>query len=430
MNDIRELDSEGLASQLEFAYSVFDQSVNPRDIYERNSALGVGLIPELNELRVSGDAVHGTGHRFGNLEWPHVFHGIEGKRTALIMDHGGVKEVLGNEDRFVQDFYAPLAGKTLIHLNGPPHRRYRKLLNPVFGPRSMNEWETTLVPDVLEQIFAPLDRQNRIDLISIIYSYPARVFCRLLDLSEEDVDQVRALGVLGVAASADPAAAIYLEKLAHFLHNKVQARRRTPPSVLRERSDLISLLVATQDGDDQLTDEEIVATLTLLVTAGVDTTAHLFANSLYMYLMQPEVAAEVSSDHSLIAPLMEETIRLIPAGGNIELRKALCDMTVSGIDIAEGMGVMTCETTANRDRKLIADPDTFDLHRTDRTHLSFGFGPHTCIGQHLGRLEVRSAIRELLRRFPDIRFDPDFDAPHITGMLFQHPSALPVVLRP
>jgi cytochrome P450 len=173
-----------------------------------------------------------------------------------------------------------------------------------------------------------------------------------------------------------------------------------------------------------------MATCQLLVIGGVDTTHHALGNVLYMLLTHPEVLSEVKSDRRLVAPLIEETMRLIPSAGIFEVRQAVRDVEVGGVLIPEGMPVVTCEMTANRDPAYWERPDAFDIHRPLNQHLSFATGPHQCLGMHLARMQIRCSVNALLDRFPNIRLDPDAPFPVIRGLLSEGPSALPVVLVP
>jgi cytochrome P450 len=83
--------------------------------------------------------------------------------------------------------------------------------------------------------------------------------------------------------------------------------------------------------------------------------------------------------------------------------------------------------SANRDEARYPDPDRFDIFRDPRQHISFGHGPHMCLGMHLARMEMRMVLNALVDRLPDLRLDPDGNDPHIRGQIFRCPSSLPVL---
>jgi cytochrome P450 len=400
-------------------------------MYDRalNGAM-IDTMPQLRRLRSQGPVVWGVGHTFGDLEIPPVFQRIDGRPTALVMDFDDVGRVLREEETFTQDCYAEMGGDTLIHLNGAPHQRLRRLLAPTLGPKAIKIWEAEFVGEVLEGLLSPLKGHATAELYSAFCNpYPVRVFRRIMDLPESDTDKVHALGILQIASSASEDARRYTVELADYMREKFLERRALTAEDLGQRKDLISLLAAAGEGADRLSEGEAVATLRLLVAGGVDTTANLMANLLCFLLNNPAILQQVKDDRSLVARAIEETLRLAPSGGNFELRIAIRDTEIQGVAVPRGTPVFTCETTANRDPKYWTDADTFDLSRPPRPHLTFGQGPHTCIGMHLARMEARAATNAILDAFPGLRPDPDQPPPEIRGFMFQHPRALPVVLR-
>jgi cytochrome P450 len=389
----------------------------------------IDFLPAVRRLRETGPVAWGKGHAFGDLSIPPVFQRIQDLDTALVMDFDDVSRVLRDEDDFIQDCYADMGGDTLIHLNGGPHQRLRRLLVPTLGPRAIRAWEEEFVGEVLDSLLAPLRSCATAELFTAVCNpYPVRVFRRIMDLPEEDTDKVHAMGVLQIAASASQEARQYTSFLTDYLRGKLHERRALPAEALAGRKDLISLIAAAGDDNDRLTEGEAVATLQLLVAGGVDTTANLLANLLCFLLNNPAVLALVRADRGLIPRAIEETLRICPSGGNFELRLARRDTEIQGVPIPKGTPVFTCETTANRDPQYWSDPDTWDPTRQPRPHLGFGQGPHTCIGMHLARMEVRVALGRILDEFPGLRSDPDHPPPAIRGFMFQHPPTLPVRL--
>jgi cytochrome P450 len=115
-------------------------------------------------------------------------------------------------------------------------------------------------------------------------------------------------------------------------------------------------------------------------------------------------------------------------------REALVDTEIAGVSIPAGALIAVSQGAANRDPAFTNDPDRYDLEREPRAHLSFGNGPHMCLGMHLARLEMTVAIDVLLDRLPNLRLDSDAMAvdepPSIRGMAFRSPTALPVIFDP
>jgi len=109
------------------------------------------------------------------------------------------------------------------------------------------------------------------------------------------------------------------------------------------------------------------------------------------------------------------------------VRTATRDTVVDGVDVPAGAVVITNMGSANHDEKYWERSEEFDIHREQRQHLAFAFGPHMCLGMHLARMETRVAVDALLDRLPNLRLDPEGNDPHIHGQIFRSPTALPVL---
>ena len=108
-------------------------------------------------------------------------------------------------------------------------------------------------------------------------------------------------------------------------------------------------------------------------------------------------------------------------------RTTTCDTELGGVHIPEGCSVMPMLGSANRQDDRWENPDEFDIFRTAKGNLGWGHGVHVCLGMHLARLEMRTAINLLLDRLPNLRLDPHGDDPHIRGQVFRSPTSLPVL---
>jgi cytochrome P450 len=111
-------------------------------------------------------------------------------------------------------------------------------------------------------------------------------------------------------------------------------------------------------------------------------------------------------------------------------RVATRDAELGGVAIPAGATVMPMLGSANRQEDRYPDPNTFNIHRQAKANLGWGHGVHVCLGMHLARLEMRTAINLLLDRLPNLRLDPDGDDPHIRGQVFRSPTSLPVLFSP
>jgi cytochrome P450 len=217
----------------------------------------------------------------------------------------------------------------------------------------------------------------------------------------------------------------------------ITAGRGTPPATeqaflaLRGRLEEVigdgrgeSLLSAAALGGG-LSPEQVIANAAVLLFGGIETTEGMIANAVLAVLARPDQLARIRVQPELLDAAIDESLRLEPAAAVVD-RYATEETELDGVRIAAGDLVRVSITAANRDPRVFSDPDRFDLdRRNSRRHLAFAQGPHVCLGIHLARLEARTALTQLLARFPRLRLDPARPA-EVTGLVFRKPSALHV----
>jgi cytochrome P450 len=189
----------------------------------------------------------------------------------------------------------------------------------------------------------------------------------------------------------------YLGMSAEF--RKAVAKRRKAPE-----DDLISAMVSAQEHDAQLTDLQIISMCTQLMVAGNVTTTDLIGNGMHALLNHPEQIERLRRQPDLTDSAIEEMLRYdcpITETARIPLE----DCELNGCPVHAGDTLTASIAAANHDPARFADPHAFDIARAENEHLAFGSGPHVCLGAPLARLEARIAVREFLRRFPDVRLD-------------------------
>jgi len=154
-------------------------------------------------------------------------------------------------------------------------------------------------------------------------------------------------------------------------------------------------------------------------------TAEGMTTSLFWHVLSTAGALDaLRADPSLVVNAVEESLRLEPAASRVD-RYATADVELAGARIARGDLVIVSLTAANRDPAMFADPDSFDVRRTNaRSHLTFAVGPHACVGVHLARLEATAALETALERWPALRLDDGATPP--TGLIFRKPRSVPV----
>jgi cholest-4-en-3-one 26-monooxygenase len=181
--------------------------------------------------------------------------------------------------------------------------------------------------------------------------------------------------------------------------DELAADRRVNP-----RDDIMSILVNAEVDGDRLTETELNLFFVLLVVAGNETTRNLIAHAMLALIDNPDARRELVDgidDDALWDSAVEEMLRWGASIHNFR-RTATCDTEIRGVPIKEGQKVVTYYASANRDEDVFANPHVFDIHRTPNDHVTFGGGGvHFCLGANLARLEIKSMLREFLRRYPD-----------------------------
>jgi cytochrome P450 len=310
----------------------------------------------------------------------------------------------------------------MLGMDNPEHGRYRALVSTAFRQKTLARWESELIePTVNVLIDAFADRGHAELVREFTFPYPTKVTASLLGLPREDYKQFQrwSIGILNILSQRDQAIAASAE-VKEYLAGILAERRREP------REDLISDLAHAELDGERLTDEEIFSFLRLLLPAGVETTYRSTGNLLFSLLSRPDQLDAVRADRSLVPQAIEEALRFETPLLTIT-RLATRDTVLSGVEIPAGSTILVMLAAANRDESRWPDPDRFDIFRDPKLHISFGQGPHICIGMHLARIEMRLALNLLLDRLPGLRLDPDGDDPHIRGQVFRSPTSLPVL---
>ncbi|HLS77537.1 MAG TPA: cytochrome P450 [Nocardia sp.] len=283
---------------------------------------------------------------------------------------------------------------------GKEHHRLRRLVGPAFSARRV----------------AALRPQIRMIIRRLLDDLAARPDGAVIDLREDYATQVplRVISALmGVPAELQPRLRVCVDEIfstsprrdprATFTElvdtlTQLVARRRVEPG-----ADMTSLLIGHRDNDDRLSEEELVHTLLLVISAGYETTVNLIDQAVYRLLTQSELLARLRVGAVTWSQVIEECLRFAPPVPNLPLRYAVTDIDIAGTRIRAGEAILACFAAANRDPQLHGpDPDVFDPARSNKEHLSFGYGPHYCLGAALARLEAIEALPALFGRFPEL----------------------------
>ncbi|WP_312897530.1 cytochrome P450 family protein [Kitasatospora kifunensis] len=332
---------------------------------------------------------------------------------------------------------------------GPEHRRLRRLVAGAFTNRR-TEALRPRVEQITEDLLTALAATpagTAADLREgYAYPLPIQVICELFGVPAHLHPGLRACvdGFFDTTITPEAAQA-NVGEVYRILGELVAIKRKEPGD------DLTSALIEARDteedagnagnaqnaknaenaeGRSRLTEQELLDTLLLVISAGHETTVNLLDNAIHLLLTHPEQLALVRSGQASWNDVIDETLRVQSPVANLPLRYAVEDVQAGDVLIRKGEAIMMAYAAAGRDEAVHgADADTFDLTRAVKDHVAFGHGAHFCLGAPLARLEAVVALPALFERFPDLALAEGELTPMESFISNGH-RHLPVVLRP
>jgi cytochrome P450 len=309
--------------------------------------------------------------------------------------------------------FQPLS-RSILLLDPPDHTRLRKLVQPSFTGRGMQALRGSIqqiVDDLLDKAEREAAERGEatpdrwMDLIeAFAYPFPVTVISDMLGIPREDRETIRRWTENLLSADRrqgrglDEEVRAGLREFIDYLQNLFERKRRAPTD------DMISRLVHAEEGGDILDEDEVLSTVFLMFLAGHVTTVNLVGNGVVALLAHPDQLAKFKADPELAKGVVEETLRYWGPVDFIGRRIAKEDVEVGGTVIPSGEQATVGLAAANRDPARFANPDVFDITRTDANrHVAFGKGIHVCLGAPLARVEGQVAFDTLFRRFPELR---------------------------
>ncbi|MDA4106782.1 cytochrome P450 [Mycolicibacterium holsaticum] len=288
---------------------------------------------------------------------------------------------------------------TLIFEDPPIHNIHRNLLSRVFTPRKV----LALEPQIREftaRCLDPLAGTDRFDFVNDLgEQMPMRVIGMLLGIPEEDQRRVTDHGEATLQSDN-----VDLMATGEVFAEFIDYRTDHPSDDIM--TDLLNAEFEDETGTRRkLRREELLMYLTVIATAGSETTTRLIGWAGKTLADYPDQRAELVADPSLIPQAVEEILRWEPPALQIA-RYVTRDVQYYGQTVPEGSAMLMLVGSANRDhRRFPPDGDVFDIHREQRSHMTFGAGTHFCMGNALARLEGKIALEEILKRFPTWEVD-------------------------
>jgi hypothetical protein len=302
---------------------------------------------------------------------------------------------------------APPPNPTILLMDDPDHARIRNPLAQALYKRAARFRGE--VERIVDEQLDLLAGKPTFDLMSTFaVMVPIDVIAAILGVSRSRLAEFRdwSEGVVqGLNPMRTPEQTEHMMRAGPALRNHmaemIAARRANP------EDDLVTDMVQAQAAGSELTEEDLIANLNILLVAGNLTTTDLIGNAVRLLLTHPEELAKLRADPSLVGACVEEVLRYEPPV-DITGRIASRELEVRGCPIHPHQSMLLSLRGANRDPAAFEAPDRFDITRKQSPHVAFGGGAHLCIGAPLARLEARVALAKLLERFPNLHLaDPD-----------------------
>ncbi len=299
--------------------------------------------------------------------------------------------------------------KNMFTAYGSDHRRLRKLVAPAFTNRRTQVMKPR-VEAITTELLDALSEHPAGEPVDIRAAFaeplPIRVITELMGVPLDLQPKLRFCvdELFSTTPQRDPS-----ENYAEFvgtLHELVELRREGVRRAAPAGGLTTALITQRDDDGDKLSENELVDTLLLMISAGFETTVNLIGQAIFILLSNPGQLTAVRAGGTTWADVIDETLRYAPPVAHLPLRYAVDD--IPGTPIRKGQAILASFAPANRDPEVHpARPDEFDPTRSTKGHLSFGYGAHHCLGEPLARLEAMLALPSLFDRFPEMSFAVD-----------------------
>jgi len=347
----------------------------------------------------------------------------------LVTSHRLAAEILGDARRFgsfpigVPANFEQRPRLIPLESDVDEHRRYRRLLLPVFKPEVVKRMEEGIRARAREVLDSAL-KEGEVDFLwDIAKPIPTHVFVQQMGLEPEMLPKFYEWEDGFYRAATIEERTAYGQKIAEYL-NETVARHRTDP-----QNDIVGLLLTSEVEGERLATEEVNAIAYLLFLAGIDTVATMLSFIVLYLAANPDLYQRLRTDEQMRARSVDEFMRL---QAFINLNRIVAeDMTFHGVQLRQGDNVVIPTFVTSRDPREFGQPHSFDTDRSKtelHQHHAFGAGAHKCIGLHLAKLEVSVVLDELCRRVRSISLvDPDRVTAH--GGTTMGLNTLPVMME-
>ena len=318
---------------------------------------------------------------------------------------------------------------SLTTTDPPEHSRLRRLVVPTFAHRKIEQtrpWVAELSAQLAEDVARAGDGADIRQLVAL--PLPIQVICQLLGVPYADREQFREWTELGYSMKMAEKDLVEdaMTNLTAYIEDLVTKKLANTD---QPAEDLLDELVRAREEGDRLSQDELIAFGVNLLVAGHETSANQISSCVATLLRWPENWARLVAEPGLIPSAIEELLRFNRFSEVGQLRVAVEDIELHGVHIKAGDGVMAALNSANRDPRAYDAPDELRLDRPDNKHLSFGFGPHFCLGAQLARIELQESLAALVRRFPRMSLAKPAEELECRRVLVSGLAELPVNLN-
>ena len=352
---------------------------------------------------------------------PHAYPG--GTPSWIVRRMDDLRKIYMDTDTFSsKDFspFAKLVGESWtnlpVEIDPPDHAKYRAFINPLFTPKAMAKLEDKIRGYAVEYIESFRERGSCEFMADFAFEFPIKVFLELMDFPLSSTKQFLEweyglLHEMDMGKIADAT-----RNVVGFLREQIEDRRKNP------RDDIISYALNVEVDGRKLNEDELVGFTFNLFIGGLDTVSTNMGHQFLHLARNPRHQQLLKDDPKQIPHAIDEMMRAYAAVTTF--RTCTKEIEFGGVKMMPGDKVAMSTTLAGRDPAEFPDPEQIRFDRKPR-HVSFGFGPHMCVGMHLAKREMRIAIEEFVNRMPQFWVKPDHQIEYHLGMI--QPVTLPLV---
>ena len=352
---------------------------------------------------------------------PHAYPG--GSPAWIVRRVEDLRKIYFDTETFSSKDFSPfskLVGDTWtnlpVEIDPPEHAKYRAFINPLFTPSAMNKLEGRIRGYAVDYIEAFRESGQCEFMADFAFEFPIKVFLELMDLPLSHTKlflewEYGLLPAMDLATIADAT-----RNVVAFLREQIEDRRKNP------RGDIISYALGVEVDGRKLNDDELVGFTFNLFIGGLDTVSTNMGNQFVHLARNPQDQQFLRENPARIPHAIDELMRAYAAVTTF--RTCTKETEFGGVKMMPGDKVAVHTTLAGRDPEEFPQPEQVRFDRNPR-HVSFGFGPHMCVGMHLARREMRIAIEEFVARIPQFGIKPGHEVEYHLGMI--QPVTLPLV---